>query len=119
MERIFLAVLTVLMLSFSALSMAQENAGAEAASTWDLSEIYPTLEDWAEARNEVLASLESIQKRRGTLGNSANDLYETLALVSDARRNAARVSTYANLNADEDLRVTETQERRQLAQVMS
>lgn len=119
MERIFLAVLTVLMLSFSALSMAQENAGAEAANTWDLSEIYPTLEDWAEARNEVLASLESIQKRRGTLGNSANDLYETLALVSDARRNAARVSTYANLNADEDLRVTETQERRQLAQVMS
>ena len=86
--------------------------------TWDLSEIYPDLESWEKARNEVLGSFEEIEARRGNLGKSADDLYETLALISDTSRKAARVSTYAGLNADENLRVTETQERRQLGQIM-
>ena len=103
----------------SAAPLAQEEATeVDPKYTWDLTEIYPTLEAWEQARDEVLASFEEIEARRGTLGNSANDLYETLALVSDTTRKAARVSTYASLNADEDLRITETQERRQLGQIM-
>jgi oligoendopeptidase F len=103
----------------SATLMAQEEATeVDPEYTWDLTEIYPTLEAWEQARDEVLASFEEIEARRGTLGNSANDLYETLALVSDTTRKAARVAAYANLNADEDLRITETQERRQLGQIM-
>ena len=80
---------------------------------WDLTEIYPSLEAWEQARDEVLASFEEIEARRGTLGNSANDLYEVLALVSDITRKAGRVFTYAGLNADEDLRVPAIQGSRQ------
>jgi len=100
------------------LAQGDEASAVDPKYTWDLTEIYPSLEAWAEARDEVLASFEEVEARRGTLGNSANDLYEALALISDTTRKAARVSTYASLNADEDLRVTATQERRQLGQIM-
>jgi oligoendopeptidase F len=39
-------------------------------------------------------------------------------MYSDARRNALRVSVYASLMRDEDLRVTETQERSQLGEIV-
>jgi oligoendopeptidase F len=119
MNRFIHTACVLLLLSPSATLLAQEEATeVDPQYTWDLTEIYPTLESWEQARDEVLASFEEIEARRGTLGNSANDLYKTLALVSDTTRKAARVATYANLNADEDLRVTETQERRQLGQIM-
>ena len=85
---------------------------------WDLTEIYPTVKAWEQARDEVLESFEEIEALRGTLGESADSLYNALALISDTSRKAARVSSYASLNADEDLRVTDTQERRQLGQIM-
>ncbi len=101
-----------------ALLAQEETKEVDPKYTWDLTEIYPNLEAWEQAREEVLASFEEIEAKRGTLGNSADDLYDALALISDTSRKAARVATYANLNADEDLRVTETQERRQLGQIM-
>ena len=119
MNRFIRTACIFFLLTSSAAPLAQEEATeVDPKYTWDLTEIYPTLEAWEQARDEVLASFEEIEARRGTLGNSANDLYETLALVSDTTRKAARVSTYASLNADEDLRITETQERRQLGQIM-
>lgn len=88
------------------------------AAVWDLSEIYPSVAAWDQAREEVLKNLELIEARRDTLGDSADSLYEALALVSDVTRKAARVSAYASLKADEDVRVTEGQERDQLSQIM-
>ncbi len=88
------------------------------AAVWDLAEIYPSVEVWDKAREEVLKDLELIEARRDTLGDSADSLYQALALVSDVTRKAARVSAYASLKADEDVRVTEGQERDQLSQIM-
>ena len=59
-----------------------------------------------------------LEERRGTLGESADSLYKGMQMYSDAYRNAARVSVYASLMRDEDLRVTETQERSQLGDIM-
>ena len=119
MSRFYRTTLLFFLMSPTATLLAQDDATeVDPKYTWDLAEIYPSLEAWEQARDGVLASFEEIEARRGTLGNSANDLYETLALISDTNRLAARVSTYAGLNADEDLRVTETQERRQLGQIM-
>ena len=85
---------------------------------WDLTELYASEADWHSARQDVLDALQAIEARRGTLGDSADSLYTTLKMISDAQKTAMRVSTYASLQADEDLRVTETQERRQLSQIM-
>jgi oligoendopeptidase F len=112
-------MLAVVLLAISGFSIAQEESvEVDPKYTWDLTEIYATRENWEEARNEVLAAMESIHALRGTLGNSADDLYKALSLVSDTGRKARRVYSYASLQADEDLRVTDTQEMRQLAQAM-
>ena len=87
-------------------------------ATWDLTDLYPTVEDWATAREEVMADFEKIDSMRGSLGDSADSLHATLRLVSDTYRKAGRVYVYASLKADEDLRDSETQERRQLAAIM-
>lgn len=86
--------------------------------TWDLSDLYPSVAAWNQARDEVAAKFAAIEQRRGTLGNSADDLYRTLQLVSDTTRQAGQVFVYASLNNDEDQRITETQERRQLASIL-
>ena len=86
--------------------------------TWDLTELYPTVDAWSQARDEVMADFDKIEARRGTLGNSADDLYQTYRLVSDTLKKAGRVYVYASLNNDEDQRLTEPQEREQLASIM-
>jgi len=113
------AALAALSIMFAGTALAQEEATeVDPKYTWDLTELYPSVEAWEEARIGVMAKFEEIEARRGTLGDSAESLYEALALISDTSREAARVSTYSNLNADEDLRDNDTQERRQLSQVM-
>ncbi|MGI9201884.1 MAG: oligoendopeptidase F [Woeseiaceae bacterium] len=103
---------------FSGPVLAQEDDAVDPKYTWDLGDIYPTVEAWDEARQEVLAALDEIEQRRGTMGKSADDLYETLELVSDTQRKAGNVFVYSALHNDEDQRVTETQERRQLGSIM-
>lgn len=113
------AALAAFTIIFAGMALAQdEPTEVDPKYTWDLTELYPSVEAWEEARNDVMARFEEIEARRGTLGDSADSLYETLALISDTSREASRVSTYSSLNADEDLRANETQERRQLSQVM-
>jgi oligoendopeptidase F len=97
---------------------AQDEPEPDPQYTWDLTQLFPTVEAWDQARREVLAELPKIEARRGTLGDSAAALYEAYRHVSDTLRKGGRVFVYASLNADEDLREGETQERRQLAQIM-
>lgn len=100
-------------------ALAQDTAEqVDPRYTWDLTELFAGPEDWADARDEVMQNFEKIEARRGTLGDSADSLYVTLSLVSDTLKDAGRVFVYSSLNADEDLRDTETQERRQLGQIM-
>lgn len=99
-------------------SHAEDDSADDVQYTWNLTELYPTVDAWSEARNEVMANFEEIEARRGTLGDGADSLYQTYRLVSDTLKQAYRVSVYASLNGDEDLRVTKTQERRQLSSIM-
>jgi oligoendopeptidase F len=64
--------------------VAAEEVTVDPSHTWDLSDMYPSIEAWNQAREEVTANFEKIEQRRGSLGKSANDLYQTLQLISDA-----------------------------------
>ncbi len=86
--------------------------------TWDLNELFPDTESWDAARQQVLADLEKLEARRGTLGDSAEALYEALALISSTSKDAYRVYAYSSLGGDEDLRDSEKQERNQLGDIM-
>ena len=92
MKRIRNIALLVAACLLAAPAAAQEaTAQPDPATTWDLSEIYASEADWNTARGEVLAALEQIVAKRGTLGESADALYQALALVSDTSRKAPRV----------------------------
>jgi oligoendopeptidase F len=112
------AAAALLVLPVSSGFTQEEEAAVDPQYTWDLTELYPSVEAWGQAREEVLADFEAIEARKGTLGDNADSLYQTYRLVSDTYRKAGRVFVYASLNNDEDQRVTETQERRQLGSIM-
>lgn len=97
---------------------AEEHGSIDPVYTWDLRDIFQDVDAWNDAREDVLADFEKIEARRGTLGDSAADLYETLQLISDTGRRAGSVLIYSALQNDEDQRVTETQERRQLGSIL-
>ena len=113
-----LALLLVALAATGAVNAQEETTQVDQKYTWDLAELYPSVDAWNEAREQVLEDLQKIEDRRGTLGDSAESLYEALDLVSAATRDAYRVFAYSSLASDEDLRVTETQERDQLGNIM-
>jgi oligoendopeptidase F len=85
---------------------------------WDLTEIYKTPADWKKARNEVLADIRKIENRKGTLGGSANTLYNSLQMISDIERKARRVYVYTSLKSDENIGNSKAQESLQLSKAM-
>lgn len=99
-------------------AMADEEPAVDPQYTWDLTELFPTVDAWNQAREDVLAELEELEARRGTLGDSADSLYQAYRHLSDTLKKGGRVFVYASLNGDEDLRDSATQERVQLARIM-
>ena len=71
-------------------ALAKDDQVADPQATWDLTELYPSVEAWNKAREEVTADFEEIDSRRGTLGESAESLYATYRLVSDTLKKAGR-----------------------------
>ncbi len=118
MRNVITLVTAMLAVLFVTSSFANEEAAIDPQHTWDLTDLYPSVDAWNVAREEVLAEFEKIEARRGSLGDSADSLYQAYRQVSDTLKKAGRVSVYASLNGDEDLRVTETQERRQLGSIL-
>ena len=86
--------------------------------TWDLTALYPSVEAWNLERESVLAEAGRIGERKGTLGDSADALYRALSQVSAVYEVAGRVSAWASLMRDEDLRDAASEERNQLAAAM-
>ncbi|MGH8167346.1 MAG: oligoendopeptidase F [Woeseiaceae bacterium] len=118
MHRLIPALAATSLLIAAPASADEIQEKTDPAYTWDLTELYATVEDWNVAREQVLEDLQKIDARRGTLGESADSLYQTMDLVSETTRDALRVYAYASLAGDEDLRDNETQERKQLGDIM-
>jgi len=50
-------------------AVAKESTEApDARYTWDLTEIYPSVEAWNDARNEVMQDFVELEERRGPAG---------------------------------------------------
>jgi len=86
------------------------------ATVWDLTDLYTNPDAWEAERQQVLAKMKELDAYRGRLGESAATLLEASDKISALQKSALRLLVYATLSADEDLRVSETQERRTLAQ---
>ena len=106
--------LSVLALCFATLPAVCATAprAPAAGPTWDLRDLYPTPEAWAAALRSARERVQTLDTLKGTLGSSAAAMRTALVTVSDLRREAERLTIYANLVADEDKRVAPAQQRR-------
>ena len=98
-----------------ALPAAASVPGAAIPTMWDLSDLYRTPQDWNAAYERTRAGAAGLERYRGTLGQDATALFGALSAISAVHREADRLSTYAQLKADEDTRVASAEERQQQA----
>lgn len=82
---------------------------------WDLSDLYPTPEAWAETYDRVKAEADRLDSYRGMLGKSAAAMLMAFDAISAVQKDMARLYVYSSLKADEDLKNAPNQERRQQA----
>ncbi len=90
-------------------------APIDPAYMWDLSDLYPSADAWTAEHDRVKALTDTLDQYKGTLGKSAKDMLAALDAISAVQRADARLSAYAGLKADEDVRIAVNQERNQLA----
>ncbi len=62
--------------------------------------------------------MSTLDRYKATLGTSADAMLAALASISDTRKEMSRLSVYAGLRSDEDLRDAPNLERRQLASTL-
>lgn len=94
-------------LSTSAPSYAQERDRAKIPDKykWNLTDIYPSDNEWNQAKEQLKKTIPTISQYRGTLGSSANQLYQCLDLVSQLTKEFERLYSYASMSLDQDTRV--------------
>ena len=88
------------------------------AMMWNLGDLYASPEAWTAAHAKAMTDAGKLDGYKGTLGKSAADMLAALAAISAVHRQADRLSVYASLKGDEDVRVAPNQERQQLAQAL-
>ena len=90
-------------------------APVDPAYMWDLSDLYASSDAWSAEHDRVKAETGALDKFKGTLGKGAKEMLAAFTAISDAQKGGTRLSAYAGLKADEDVRIAANQERNQLA----
>jgi oligoendopeptidase F len=90
----------------------------EQKDTWNLSDLYPTVDDWYKAKDELSASLPKIDDCKGKLGESAEKLLACSDMLSDIFKTFSRIASYAAMASDADTRDNENSQRRTEVQIL-
>ena len=89
--------------------------GVNVSDTWNLKDLYPSVEAWEAERKALAADIPKVKARKGTLGASSQSLLAAMEEMSQLRRRLARLAVYASLESDADTRVAPAAERNRLA----
>jgi oligoendopeptidase F len=92
-----------------------EKPAIEEKYQWDLSDLYPDLAAWEDARIAVAQQVKELPILQGTLGDSAESLLYVSDKISTVYKDVVRIYIHASLRADVDTRNAENEERSQLA----
>ncbi len=71
---------------------------------WDLSDIFPADESWAEAKQKLTAGFPVLSAFRGNLSKSPEELLSCLELADILRKECTRLACYASMKSDLDTR---------------
>jgi oligoendopeptidase F len=70
--------------------------------TWDLTDLFPTFEDWEKELKLVQEDITEVTQYKGMLGNDAKTLLSCLTSLENYRERLVRVFTYASLKSSAD-----------------
>lgn len=73
---------------------------------WDLTKIYPSLDEFYEEYNNTLKEAKEFIKYQSSMMDSANTLYQTIYNYHELVRKSHKLAVYASLKHDEDLNET-------------
>lgn len=74
---------------------------------WDLTDMFPNPEAWKIAAQNFKAQLSEIEKFKGHLGDSAENLYQALTLFYDLKGKLDSITLYARFSNELDTRAAE------------
>jgi len=83
-------------------SKLQRREDVAVENTWRLEDIFATDEEWEEERKAIAEELDKFSAFRGTLANSADQLYQLLALEDKVSERFGKLYTYAHMRYDQD-----------------
>ncbi|MEO7189510.1 MAG: oligoendopeptidase F [Vicinamibacterales bacterium] len=90
-----------------------ERADIAESFTWNLADLYPSVDAWQIARAQLETGLPQLRAFKGTLGSSPAALAATFESLNELRRTFSRVAVYASLLGDQDTRAAGPQGMRQ------
>ena len=121
-SRLAALCLSTVLLPLSAMSAPANKVAVDAtddpAYMWDLTDLYKTPEAWTAEHDRLQEEAKGLEQYKGTLGKSAADMLKALSAYSDVRKESARLSVYAGLKGDENVKIAVNQERQQSAQAL-
>jgi oligoendopeptidase F len=106
-------------LALAADTQVPESDAKNPAYMWDLRDLYASPEAWTAAHDKVGGEIAKFDQLKGTLGKSAASMLSGLSAMSNARKETDRLSVYASLKGDEDVKIAVNQERVQLATALA
>ncbi len=113
-------VAAALALSLSAAPVAAtERSEIPEKYRWNLSDLYPSVEAWKAAREDLRRRIAAFDRHRGHLGDSAEALRTALDDMFGVDRDLSRLYVYASSLSDEDTRAAPPRELRQAAELLA
>ena len=110
----FTVSLTLLALSHQqAVAQTRDRSQIDPKYQWQLEDIYPTPEAWAEAKEALVDESDKVLQYRGQLSGSAEQLAECLEFGTHISKELTRLYCYASMQSDLDTRDSETLSLRQ------
>lgn len=84
--------------------MAQkERSEIEDKYKWNVYDIYPSDDAWAQRKQELTEQCKKITDFKGRIGKSASDLLQYFEFTSNLSKELVRLSIFTSLKSDEDL----------------
>jgi len=102
-----------------AASTTPERSEIDDRYKWDLGKMYAGSEKWEEHYQQVASLVAEFPARKGTTSQSARTLLEALQLRDQVGIQLEKLSAYAKLKRDEDMRVPASQALYQRAQTLA
>ncbi len=104
MKRVLIrSLLIFLFVSTFIIAQTPERDEIDDKYKWNLDDLYPSVDAWEKAKDKVEGRVDEIQKYKGKLGESSQNLLSTLDTYYEIIKDYYRVSGYASKLKDQDL----------------